>query len=594
MSTIVSTMASIGFTFPQGVSSGEPTSESIVLWTRVVPNVPFECLNFKHLKIRVELSTNPNFTGNICSGKVKIRKFTDNYRKSPDDFTVRVQVTELRSNQEYFYRFVTRTGDISEVGTFRTLQPPSSNTSIKFVVLSCANTPPFNVLDAVVREPNVRFFSFNGDNVYADLAVDIPNLPPPYNTLNPDLIPSDQIIPSAALIEFYRNVYRIQRSNNTLTGTQWRSILRSLPGYFNWDDHEIINNYAGNVGQTNIAIQNVGGVQRIVEANKRAGYRAWFEYNAIPRSFKDPILDKLLCESFLQLKDLLFRRQRINKHVELFILDERQYRSTAFLRPGDPFVQVLPPLRALTAPFGQSLTREQLFILFPILNVLPPPLVETFIGPPGYSSPIRELGLTMLGKIQFQWLQKALLQSDATFKFIINEVNFGNFFLSIEDSWLGYFKERQLLLKFLEENNMRNVVFLTGDLHAGAIEQVNAKTALFPIWEVVTGPVGNETFAVDVTLAGGNPDLIYGFINSFRALPEFGGLPPVPPSAEFPTGYEGSDQTLLFLEINTPNYMAVEVVPAAESVTATISIKDANGNVIVDPLGRVGVLTITL
>jgi alkaline phosphatase D len=590
----MTTSADQHFTFPQGISSGEPTASSIVLWTRALPDVPVEC---GQLKIRVEISTDRTFTGSLCSGKVKLRRFSENYRQCPDDFTVRVMVKGLRPNQHYFYRFVAPTGDISEVGTFQTLDLPTADTSIKFVVLSCANIPPFEVLDAVVREPNVRFFSFNGDNIYADLAVGVPDLPPPYNTLNPNVIPADPIVPSPELIEFYRNVYRIQRSATTLGGPQWLSILKFLPGYFNWDDHEIIDNYAGNVGQTNLATQNLTGIPHIVEADKRAGYRAWFEYNAIPKTFKDPILKtivKSIPKPILPLKDLLFRRQRINKHVELFILDERQYRSSEFLRPIDPLVQVLPPVHAVTDPFGQPLTREQLFIIMPILNLLPPELVDTIIGPPGYSSPIREQNITMLGQIQFQWLQEVLVDSDATLKFIINEVAFGNFFTGIQDNWLGYFKERQRLLHFLEENDMRNVVFLTGDLHAGVINQVNAKAAPFPIWEVITGPVGHLTLAFESELHGVPPLIFTEFLNAFRSPPEFGGLTPVSPDAAFPTGYEGSDQTLQFMVIDTPNYMTVEVIPSNGSATATISLKDATGNVIIDPHGRTGVLTITL
>lgn len=69
-----------------------------------------------------------------------------------------------------------------------------------------------------------------------------------------------------------------------------------------------------------------------------------------------------------------------------------------------------------------------------------------------------------LGETQMVWLKNKLLLSDATFKFIaigsqvLNDNHFG-------ESYAEYSKERNELLDFIANNNIKGVLFLTGDKH---------------------------------------------------------------------------------------------------------------------------------
>lgn len=71
---------------------------------------------------------------------------------------------------------------------------------------------------------------------------------------------------------------------------------------------------------------------------------------------------------------------------------------------------------------------------------------------------------SMLGATQMTWLKKNLITSDAAFKFIvvgsqvIDEADFGEYYEQFP-------KERDELLRFITENNIPGVVFLTGDKH---------------------------------------------------------------------------------------------------------------------------------
>ena len=69
-----------------------------------------------------------------------------------------------------------------------------------------------------------------------------------------------------------------------------------------------------------------------------------------------------------------------------------------------------------------------------------------------------------LGPEQIKWLKEKLLKSNATFKFIcmgsqiLNDNNHG-------ESYAHYPKERNDLLNYIVDNNIKGVIFLTGDKH---------------------------------------------------------------------------------------------------------------------------------
>lgn len=70
---------------------------------------------------------------------------------------------------------------------------------------------------------------------------------------------------------------------------------------------------------------------------------------------------------------------------------------------------------------------------------------------------------------QREWLLNGLKHSKARWKFIVSPVIF-NPTTKVNDGWGAYPHERQLILDFIERNAISNVVILSGDLHAGAID----------------------------------------------------------------------------------------------------------------------------
>lgn len=70
---------------------------------------------------------------------------------------------------------------------------------------------------------------------------------------------------------------------------------------------------------------------------------------------------------------------------------------------------------------------------------------------------------------QYEWLTQGLKNSRATWKFILTPVPF-NPTVPKDDAWGSYVSERKKLVEWIRTNNIRGVVMLSGDLHAGALD----------------------------------------------------------------------------------------------------------------------------
>ncbi len=73
---------------------------------------------------------------------------------------------------------------------------------------------------------------------------------------------------------------------------------------------------------------------------------------------------------------------------------------------------------------------------------------------------------TQLGKEQLEWLKNALVFSKAKFKFVLMGGQFLNAYPSYEAyTNYGFNKEREEIINFIYEQQIKNVIFITGDRH---------------------------------------------------------------------------------------------------------------------------------
>jgi len=492
-------------TFTHSVASGDVTPGSAVLWTRVD----------QLAKLTVEVSTDPAFPpGATLKKKVKT--------SSQGDFTARVLVG-IKPARTYYYRW--RHGSsMSDVGTFKTPPLPETAADLKFAFsgdsdgTNIGGAPFFNNFEALdaARLEGLDFFLYLGDTIYSDSVVR----------------PFAGLSPAESLAE-YRHAYRVNRDVQAL-----RDLLAATSTYAIWDDHEVHNDFDG---------------ATVDPARYANGREVFLEYM--------PVDARTLPSDPSCAGDPLFRVFHWGSDADVIVLDERSCRSADVtaaclvqLAPGVFRPDLAPGMPVpLRTAFNAQLPPE----LKPILQPSPPA---------GCLDAINDPSRTMLGPVQKELLKAALLDSDATFKFIVNEVPIQQFFALPYDRWEGYGAERTEILDFIHDNGVENVVFLTTDTHANFINEVstNILSPLAPVVakEFVTGPIATNTFETEI-----------------RAF--FGG------GALGELGVSAFQQILSAVGTNCRNldaysYGVVEVDSSAG--TATVTLKDDSGAVLTDQL----------
>lgn len=98
---------------------------------------------------------------------------------------------------------------------------------------------------------------------------------------------------------------------------------------------------------------------------------------------------------------------------------------------------------------------------------------------------------TQLGEKQLQWLFDNLIASNATFKFVV----LGGQLLSTSEVYesynnYGFDNERQKIIDFIYENDLTNVIFLTGDVHFSEIS-VLKQEGKPTIWDITSSPLNS-------------------------------------------------------------------------------------------------------
>jgi alkaline phosphatase D len=145
-------LAAKGFT--HNVASGEPSSDSMLLWTRYVPP-----LSIDEVRLDVELALDANFTRIVAGGSVR----TGAYR----DWTAKLTVDGLQPRTTYWYRFIAPDGGKSPVGRAKTL-PVGEVDRFGLGLFSCSNLPMgwFNAYAHAAARDDLDLWLHVGDYIY--------------------------------------------------------------------------------------------------------------------------------------------------------------------------------------------------------------------------------------------------------------------------------------------------------------------------------------------------------------------------------------------------------------------------------------------
>jgi phosphodiesterase/alkaline phosphatase D-like protein len=465
-------------------------------------------------KTRLEVATDEGFTHVVRSHPVQAT--------SANDLTVQWRVQGLQSRTPYWYRF-TSGAAVSDVGTFITAPKPNDPATIKFAWTAdydaeraIGGTEPFwndfGVLHSMQAEGN----DFNiglGDTIYSD--TEVPNSGSPV----------------ALTVEQKWAKYELNLGEAPLAD------LRGAAGFYShWDDHEFINDFSP--FESVFSTGTIDG-RELYER----GVKAFTDYAPVDYSSHDG----------------LYRTRRWGKNLELFFPDERSFRSAKASSDGvcDNPETGEPDL----APTGPQSVRNAFALLIPSL-------AEPVS--PGCLDVINDPDRTLLGKKQLKTFLHDVKHSKARFKVIVNEGPIQQLYALPYDRWEGYEAERQRVLSALQD--VKNVVFLTTDVHATLVNDARFKT-LEPggpqdsgILEVTVGPAATKPFAQEINDAVGNQSAA-GLVDALFFEPQ-------PPSG---LGMQCSD-------LDQFSYGEVEVT----STRLTITPKDIGGNPLTNDDGACG------
>lgn len=204
--------------FNYGIASGDPYAESVVLWTHAENMV-----TGGDVALTWQVSTDANFTTVVASGSVIAEEENDN--------TAQVIADGLTEGTEYFYRFVSETGETTETGRTKTLDVGNVD-QISFAVFSCTNYPAgfFNAYAEAVDRGGYDALVYLGDYIYEYGAGG-------YATDEADaLLRSPLPTTDIVTVEDYSARYKQYHSDTDL-----QDLRASAPMIAIWDDHETAN-----------------------------------------------------------------------------------------------------------------------------------------------------------------------------------------------------------------------------------------------------------------------------------------------------------------------------------------------------------------
>ena len=408
--------------FPEGVASGDPDSNSVLLWTRYPQAEEHPVVN-----LNTEVAEDELFTRVVATGMAPV--------SAASDWTCRVLVGRLKPAHVYWYRFTDPGGFGSRIG--RTITAPAVDDSrpVRFAFVSCqnANQGAQNAYRRMIFEDEhapetdrLGFVLHLGDFIYEIVWYPEDRPQGMYDRRLRDIVRyphgekiSDFHIPTT--VEDYRAVYRAYLCDPDLQDARARWPFVNM-----WDNHE----YSWLGWQ---ALQKFEGKTRPAQTRKVASNQAFFEYQPARMARPSgPSLDRFDPPQVIDAPITRFdehglgqepnnlaaigslkgyRALRWGRNVELIITDQRSYRSEeptdrpeAKLLSSEDFPEFLPQEAMEILDAGRSYNGGQ------------PPKAIQFGNAEITNFCKDQPPQTILGAEQKAWFFERLRSSQATWK----------------------------------------------------------------------------------------------------------------------------------------------------------------------------------
>jgi len=406
--------------YPEGVASGDPDAQSVILWTRR----PFDHGD-KHV-LTLEVAEDEAFHRVIAHAPATV--------SAASDWTTRVLVAGLAPSRVYWYRFTDEDGNGSRIG--RTITAPAADDPrpIKFAFVSCqdVNEGKLNAYRRMIfederapRDNQLEFVLHLGDFIYEVL--EYPNeMMVRYDRAIYEVarIPEGHKVRNFHLpltLEGYRAIYKGYLHDPDLQDARARWPFVAI-----WDNHEF-----SWMGWQSI-VQAPGFVQP-GQTVKVAANQAWFEYlpaRVTPPSgtldeFGPLVVKNVPIEKFddnglgvepnnlIAINSLkVYRALRWGKHLDLIVTDQHSYRGPDPF--GDPKLGDLGDWDDYNGMFPESLM--QVLDGGRTFNGGDPPAELRFKDKSIPNAQKAAPPQTLLGADQKAWLKDQLKRATATWK----------------------------------------------------------------------------------------------------------------------------------------------------------------------------------
>jgi alkaline phosphatase D len=324
--------------FQEGVASGDPESDSVLLWTRRAPSGSASAE-----KLTVEIAEDKSFQRVVATAAAPISEASD--------WTCRVLVGGLKPAHVYWYRFTDHQGNGSRIG--RTITAPADDDArpVRFAFISCqnANYGAQNAYRRMIFEDEraaeqdrLGFVLHLGDFIYELVWYPEDRPQGMYDRRIRDIVRyphgekhEDFHIPT--VLDDYRAIYRAYLHDPDLQDAR-----AHFPFVCMWDNHEF--SWLGWQ-----SLQKFEGVTRPAQTRKVAANQAFFEYQPgrlfkpsgpslnqfDPPQVQDAPVTRFDEHGLGQEPNNLtaiaslrgYRAMRWGRNVELIITDQRSYRS---------------------------------------------------------------------------------------------------------------------------------------------------------------------------------------------------------------------------------------------------------------------------
>jgi phosphodiesterase/alkaline phosphatase D-like protein len=559
------------------VGSGDATSSDAILWTRAQDSA-----STQGVPLAAQVSTDQTFaTGILAYAGTTV---------ATQDYTIHIDATGLQSGTRYYFRFIATTDNtISPVGTFKTAPAPTADVGVRFGFTGDADGQmrPYDATGNFTApgvpsfaQQNFDYFVWLGDTIYetASGSASTDNISPAV----PDTSKAANLQASAlpAVEQAYWMKYRQQLqpvSTGPYPGLQ--TFFSSTGHYTLLDNHELGNKQLINGGAPAGTPSGIGvdATNPANDVNTTGTYlNKTAVFQTIEQAYTDyqPIRVQTVTAPGDPRSDQtqkLYFEQQWGANTAFFNLDDRSYRDIR-----------------MKTPSGADDTG------------------------PRADNP----GRTMLGQTQLQWFEQSLLAAQAngtTWKFVavsspIDQIGpvSGSFTITNQagtysntesdggKSWMGgYRSERNQLMKFIADNHIDHVVFLTTDDHQVRINELGyftdstdptnsaayqaSYTRVPGAFQILVGPIGatGPDLVTDHSFAN-----ILSLANSFASQQKALGIDPIGLDPNFPglqhvyrEGDPNADTQRAPVDFYSPdtfNYAALDVSPDGRTLTVNV------------------------